>query len=54
MKEDFITLHQNTNWTDFDELWATVSALNEDKNSLLMSESRQEGWFVMHCAQQES
>ena len=47
-KEDFIRLHQKSGRTDFDELWDTVSTLNEGINSLVMSESKPYGWFVVH------
>ena len=36
--------------TDLDEIWDTVSTLNEGTiaKSLVMSELKPDGWFVMH------
>ena len=37
-KTEFIRLYQKkSGWTDFDELWETVSTLNKGTNSLVMS-----------------
>ena len=40
-------LYQKSGGTDFDELWDTISTLDEGTNSLVMSESELEGRFVM-------
>ena len=47
-KEDFIRLHQKSGGTDFDKLQGIVLTLNESSNSLVMSESKPYGWFVVH------
>ena len=51
-KNEYILMkgyYQKTGWTDFDGLQVTDSTLNEDINSLVMSESGWEGWFVVCC-----
>ena len=45
-KEEFIRLHQKSGGTNFDELWNTVSTLNEGTNSLVTSESDPDRWFM--------
>ena len=46
-KEEFIWLYQKSGGTDFNELQDTVSTLNKGNNSLVMSESEPDGWFVV-------
>ena len=47
MRNLCIKLYQKSGRTNFDEFWDTVSTLNEGTNSLVMSESEPDGWFVV-------
>ena len=46
-KEELIRLYQENGGTDFDEHWITVSTLNEGTSSIVTSELKPYGWFVV-------
>ena len=46
-KEEFIRLYQKSGGTNFNEFQDIVSTLNEGTNSLVISESESDRWFVV-------